>query len=305
MDALAVTIRLGLYLDLGSAFGVAFFALLNPAVRSPLPLRITLAVTAVLGIILSAFSLAVMAASMAGVPLAQVDMADVTMVLTGMSLGTALLARVGGLAVVAISAIVVRRRPALALIAAVSGGAVAVASLAWAGHGVMDEGSVGWLHLGADIAHLIAASAWLGALVCLLLLVVRPLRRSDAAYLWTTHSALDQFSLIGTIVVAVIVVTGIVNAWLLIGPANVGALLGSLYGQLLIGKLVLFAAMLGFAAVNRYRLTPALASRIADGDHQSAIVRLRTSVALETGCAVAVFALVAWLGTLEPLATAN
>ena len=51
---------------------------------------------------------------------------------------------------------------------------------------------------------------------------------------------------------------------------------------------------------NRFRLTPTLSVAMADGDHRRAMAALRRSLAVETGCAVAILALVAWLGTLEP-----
>lgn len=304
MDALDVAVRFALYADLAVAFGVPFFALCASRARSALPLARILLAAGVVGVALSALGLTVTAAGMAGVPVAQVDLASVMTVLTGMSLGKAVVARVTGLMLVAVSAAFVRRRPSAALALASIGGTVAIGSLAWGGHGAMDDGAIGWLHLGADIAHLVAAGTWIGALVCLLLLVTRPIARSDAAHLRLTHRALDGFSTIGTAVVAVIVATGLVNAWLLVGPANVLALPSSAYGQLLIAKIALFAAMLGFAAANRYRLTPALAAGIDDGDYRGAVVALRVSVALETGCAVVVLVIVAWLGTLQPPASA-
>lgn len=304
MAALDVVVRFALYLDLALAFGMAFFALCAPQVRGSLPLPGALASAGLIGISLSILGLAVLSASMAGVPLVQVDAESVVMVLTGMSLGKAWVARIGGLALVVAAATLVRWRPTPALWAASAGGAVAIGGLAWSGHGAMDEGAVGWLHLVADIAHLLAAGIWVGALACLVLLVARPSHRADAAHLWTAHRALDGFSLVGTAVVAVIVVTGLVNAWLLVGPANALTLPSTTYGQLLLAKLALFAAMVGFAAINRYRLTPALAARIDVREHRDAIVALRVSVALEAGCVVLVLALVAWLGTLQPTASA-
>ena len=301
---LDVVVRFALYLDLAMAFGVAFFALCAPQAREPLPLPGVLASAGLIGIVLSIVGLAVLSASMAGVPLAQVDAESVIMVLTGMALGKAWMVRVGGLALAVGAAAFVRRHPVPALWAGTLGGATAMGSLAWAGHGAMDEGAIGGLHLAADIAHLLASAIWVGALACLLLLVARPSARTDAAHLWATHRALDGFSLVGTVVVAVIVVTGLVNAWMLVGAANVLSLPGTLYGQLLIAKLLLFAAMLGFAAANRYRLTPALAERIDAQDYRGAVAALRMSLALETGCAVLVLGLVAWLGTLQPTASA-
>jgi putative copper resistance protein D len=297
---LDVLVRFALYLDLALAFGVAFFALCAPRVRDSLPLPRLIASVGLTGVLLSVVGLAVLSASMAGVPLAQVDAESVAMVLTGMSLGKVWVVRIGGLALVTAASALVRRWSTAALSVASFGGALAMGGLAWAGHGAMDDGAVGWLHLAADVAHLLAAGVWVGALACLLLLVARPSSRADAAHLWATHRALDGFALVGTAVVAVIVITGLVNACLLVGATNVLSLPGTLYGQLLIAKLLLFGAMLGFAGANRYRLTPALAARIDAGDHGGAVVALRVSVGLETAAVVVVLALVAWLGTLQP-----
>jgi putative copper resistance protein D len=62
-------------------------------------------------------------------------------------------------------------------------------------------------------------------------------------------------------------------------------------------KLLLFAAMLGLAALNRFHLTPALALA---GDQPPSFATLRLSLTIEAGAATAILALVAWLGTLEP-----
>ena len=119
-----------------------------------------------------------------------------------------------------------------------------------------------------------------------------------------TPAPLGSGETVGTIVVAALAVTGLVNAWLLVGPDNIGALWTTLYGRLLLAKLALFAAMLGLAALNRFRLTPRFEASIATGDHGGALGAMRRSLAVETGCIVAILALVAWLGTLEPPASA-
>ena len=168
----------------------------------------------------------------------------------------------------------------------------------------MDECATGWVHLVADILHLLAAGAWVGALLGLTLLVVRPATRVDVAHLRLTHRALHGFGMVGTIVVGTIVVTGLVNGWLLVGAGNLPRLLTTLYGQLLLAKLVLFGAMLGLASLNRFRLTPVFERSVAAGDHRAALGALRRSLAIEASCAVTILALVAWLGMLEPPATA-
>jgi putative copper resistance protein D len=66
----------------------------------------------------------------------------------------------------------------------------------------------------------------------------------------------------------------------------------------------LFLVMLVLAAANRFRLVPALEAAIDAGDNRRARDAMRRSLLLEIGCAVAILALVAWLGTLEPPGTA-
>jgi putative copper resistance protein D len=127
----------------------------------------------------------------------------------------------------------------------------------------------------------------------------------DSDHLNLTHRALHGFGTIGTIVVSTLVVTGLVNSWLLVGFGNVVSLPTTLYGQLFIAKLLLFAAMLALAALNRFRLTPVFELSIAKADHQGALVALRRSLALETTLVVVILGLVAWLGTLAPPAAAG
>ena len=75
----------------------------------------------------------------------------------------------------------------------------------------------------------------------------------------------------------------------------------SRYGQLLLIKLALFAAMLMLAGVNRWRLTPAHGAAIANGNPVPALRGLRQSLVLETFTVLTILAVVDWLGTLEPI----
>ena len=224
------------------------------------------------------------------------------MLLTDTATGTAWKVRMVALAVAMIGPLLADGRAVLLGLVALASG-VALATLAWTGHGAAGEGAVGWAHLLADIAHLLAAGAWVGALVGLVLLVSRPARHVDAAHLALTHRALHRFGLVGTVVVGTIVATGLVSAWVLVGPGNALDLGATPYGRLLLAKLALFAAMLGLASLNRFRLTPAFERSIAAADHRGALGTLRASLAVETACAVVILALVAWLGTLEPPAS--
>lgn len=99
---------------------------------------------------------------------------------------------------------------------------------------------------------------------------------------------------------ALLLLTGLVNSWFLVGPDHLSALAPSAYGLLLVAKVVLFAGMLGLAAINRFRLTPGLGAALAGAPPQAALAALRRSIVLETAAAIAVLALVSLLGTLAP-----
>ena len=189
-----------------------------------------------------------MASSMAGTPAWPIDREAVGALLTGSAIGAAWKLRMVMVALAALAALVAGGRGIwLSIVALCS--AVALATLAWTGHGAMDEAVMGWVHLIVDILHLIASGAWVGALLGLLLLVSRPAARVDAAHLGLTHRALHGFGAIGTVVVGTILVTGLVNGWMLVGIGNLATLPATLYGQLLIAKLALFVAMLGLASL--------------------------------------------------------
>ena len=136
-----------------------------------------------------------------------------------------------------------------------------------------------------------------GMFVGLTILLLRRTAPDDPAI----HRALHGFAGLGSFAVALLVVTGLANSWFLVGPDRIGSLGTSLYGQLLIAKLVLFVLMLGLAADNRFRLTPSLGLKLQRvEDSVGALHRLRRSIAAETALGVAVLGLVAVMGTLPP-----
>ena len=305
MEGLGIAVRFGLYLDLMALFGLPLFALygLRGAERSPEGLRVLrrfYSAAAVAGLLLSGLAILTLTASMSGVALGQVDASSILMLIFETSIGLAWLARMAALILFLGVAQIANpgsrfSGPALALL-----GGVALATLAWSGHGAMTEGTAGTAHLVSDIVHLLAAGVWLGALLALSYLLFRPSRSVTSAHVEVSHRALASFAFVGTGVVTILVFTGLVSSGFLIGVEGAGSILESLYGQLLVAKLLLFLVMLALAAINRYRMTPALEAAIARGDHSAAVTGLRSSLAMETGSAVAILALVAWLGTLAP-----
>jgi putative copper resistance protein D len=179
-------------------------------------------------------------------------------------------------------------------------GAIMCASFAWMGHGAATKGAQGLLHLSSDVLHTLAASVWVGALLAFLILLATDGRQTSAGR-EALHRALHGFSGIGSGLVAVLVATGLINSWYVIGLAGLPRLWSSTYGQLLTLKLALFLAMVGLAAANRFHLTPRLGAALAGpSPTREAVVALRASLVWETGISIVVLGLVAWFGMLAP-----
>lgn len=179
------------------------------------------------------------------------------------------------------------------LVVAAGSAALLVGGLAFAGHaGTGDDGGV--LHLWSDIAHLVAAAAWVGALVPLAVLLGAVGRSPHQGAVTVAGLAVLRFSTLGIVSVAVLVATGIVNTWYLAG--SVAALTGTDYGRLLLVKVALFAVMVAIAAVNRRVLTPRLVP-----DHDvAALRRLRNNSLIEAAIGAVILVIVGALGTLPP-----
>lgn len=108
-----------------------------------------------------------------------------------------------------------------------------------------------WLAVALDMLHLAAGSVWLGGLVALLLVLPDLAGRGTLA-----GETLARFSAVAAGLVAVLVVTGSVLAWRIVGSWS--GLFETAYGQLLLIKIAVAAAAVGFAAWNRFRLLPAM-----------------------------------------------
>lgn len=293
-DWIGVALRFGVYADLLLLFGLAVYPLYAASPSRPLGGRAIIAGLAGLGLLLSALSFLQTVASMSGATIAGIDRETFDFVLFETPPGDAFLWRTTALATALVAALVQSAK--IRSLMVTLGAGVALGTLAWTGHAAVTEGTAGTIHRLADGLHLLAAGAWLGALAVLVTLLFAHIEdeRSVAA----ARSALAGFAVAGSIIVASIVTTGLINVWMIVGVEGALRLPTTFYGQLLIVKLMLFAAMLGLAAANRWRLTPRLAS--GDAGSNSGVRALRVSIALETSAAVLILALVAWLGTLSP-----
>lgn len=303
-DALLVTSRLALYLSLALAFGLPVFVL--QAVKggrsgSPITRRLVrlTGVSALLALAASGLGLWAMARGMSdsGNPAAVLDVVGI--LLTQTSVGMAWDIRVVSLLFAAGVAFLVSGRQRTGIGAQAMLGGVALATLAWAGHGAMSEGALGWLHLGSDIVHLLIAGAWVGAIVALTLLAIHAAGQEGSETVRLLSGAASGFARFGTLIVIVLVVSGTINYLLIIGP-SLNGLIDSLYGRLLLAKLGAFAGMLVLAAANRFRHAPVLERALDDGDTSAAIRTLKQSLWAEMSLAILVLVLVAWLGTLNP-----
>ena len=303
-EELNIGVRFALYANLMLLFGLPLYALyaLKGAERlqtNILSLRVLTCWLSASGIALSLLSITAMTASMAGVQLFEVDSALVSMMIFETPMGNAWSVRVMALLITFSAAFRMNKDlPKLMLVA--FGSAVSLSSLAWTGHGAASEGVTGTAQLIADIIHLIAAGAWLGALAALTIILFNGSEASSQDYLKMTLRLLKGFSVAGSIIVALVFGSGLINSWMLVGPQNVLTLYTTAYGQLLIAKLFLFGIMLSLAAANRFALTPAFERALQAGVTSLALTKLRRSLAFELILATIILGLVAWLGTLQP-----
>jgi copper resistance protein D len=163
-------------------------------------------------------------------------------------------------------------------------------TLAWAGHAAATPGTHGGFHLVSDILHVISASAWVGGLLPLALLLAFARRQSDPAWHCVANIAVRHFSMLGIAAVATILATGIINTWMLVGGAS--ALIESDYGKLLLLKIACFFAMVCVAAFNLFMLAP---RTVTLGTKQ-----LERNTVVEAGIGFIVVVIVSGLGTMAP-----
>jgi copper resistance protein D len=167
---------------------------------------------------------------------------------------------------------------------------------AWTGHAGATPGIAGEFPLTADALHLLAAGAWLGGLPPLAMLLAAAWRGKEPRWTAITTIAVQRFSLLGMISVGALLASGIINSYYQV--ATVSNLFATTYGQLVLIKIAVFAAMVALASVNRFYLTPRLAT--------ASTVRwlYRTSLA-ETGLGFAAVAVVGFLGAMAPSSHAH
>ncbi|MBN8552049.1 MAG: copper homeostasis membrane protein CopD [Caulobacterales bacterium] len=289
MEPLLIALRWLQFVGATALFGLALFQIYSPSVGRTDEIRRYALVAACAVALGAAVGLIAQTALMAGALESALDPTALTFVASRTALGVAHVERVV-LAIVAAALVVRAGSRRWAGLAAVSLGICA--SFAWSGHAGATQGSLGVVHLISDIIHVAAAGVWLGALVAFLVAS----RLAPDASVQPLHRALSAFAGVGTMAVAALVLSGGFNVFVLVGLDAAPTMLETPYGRWLALKLGLFVAMLVLAALNRFRLTPALAA----SDQPGALRRLKTSLAVEAALGAAILAVVAVMGTLAP-----
>jgi putative copper export protein/methionine-rich copper-binding protein CopC len=173
-----------------------------------------------------------------------------------------------------------------------AGAVTLVLALATAASG--HAGTSRWLMLGmlAQTVHVLAVATWLGLLMILGLVMLREANDNDARF------AVAQFSSIATALLGVIVATGVFQTLRFVGgPGN---LFSSGHGRWLLLKLVVVAAMLFVAKVNRGRIGNGMIGRGAISARTRE--QLRRAMVTEFVLGIVVFAVTAILVVQAPAA---
>ncbi len=112
-----------------------------------------------------------------------------------------------------------------------------------------------------DALHILGASAWLGSLLWLLVVGVRAAGLAAEERTHRVASLVTAFSPIALGSAAVVVLTGLVSAWLRLG--SISALWSTSYGQVLLVKLLFLAGVIGTGFYNWRVVQPALGTDLA------------------------------------------
>jgi copper resistance protein D len=239
-------------------------------------------------------------AAMMGTQVFDLDRSMIDAMIFGSDLGYAFIIRTGLLLAGLATILALKsRRAAMALVAGCYGGALL--TLGWSGHAAATEGGLGLFHRLNNGIHLISAGLWLGAIGWFLVLTLRCYKEPDSTLAQRLLQVMHAFALMGVSLVALIAVTGIINANLIFGLPNIATTLATPYGVLLAIKVILVAAMVAFGA--HHARVSRQAVRIVDQAVTSPVPRLaalRRTLLVELALGLSVTGVVAVFGTMSP-----
>lgn len=116
----------------------------------------------------------------------------------------------------------------------------------------------------SDWLHLVTVGTWVGGLGYMMLVLFPTFRKLN----YTTETrrtflgkSIPRFSRLAIASVAILGITGTYN--LIIHTVDIGAIVTSTYGQVVLIKVVLFLALIGLGAINLRRLSPSLQASAA------------------------------------------
>jgi putative copper resistance protein D len=189
-----------------------------------------------------------------------------------------------------------RGRWRFAALVAVS--AMLLITQAWFGHSVDGKGLYRVIAITVYAIHTIAAAAWAGGFPALLFALIEQCRSglSEEA----RHHTLDicsRYSLMAMVAVTLVVASGVANAGFRVAGSFL-KLFDSNYGDVLLKKVAIVAAMLALAYLNRFVLTPELRAASLKGMTQ--LTQLRYSLAVDVMLAALVLGASAILGITMP-----
>ncbi len=270
--------RIGLYL--GFFFGIGGVFFLSWIARERAASRL-IAAALIVGMVSAMASLGLQGLDVLGLPLSDVFAGVSWKVALGTSLGPSVLIAIAAFAL-GLADLRTRISGLSRTLSALALSGVGL-SLAASGHAATAPPEI--LTRPAVFLHGVSVAFWLGAFAPLLAIIRRP----EAKPL----PILQRFSGVAIVVVAVLALTGLTLATLQL--ESFAALVTTKYGIILTIKLALVTALLGLAALNRFRFTPAL---VRD---TNATKPLSKSILLEAVLAIGILAVVAgWRFTPPP-----
>jgi copper transport protein len=274
--------RIGVYLGLFAGIGGTFFcAWIARASAGASVIAAALA----LGLFSATASLGLQGLDLRNLPLGDIVTSAPWKAAAATSLFPSLL-----IAMVAmIAGFATQRSTSLAICRTLSALAIAGVGLSLAATGHASSAPPQWLTRPMVFLHGVGVAFWVGALMPLVAMAWR----AEQGLL----PVLNRFSSVAVVVVGLLVLTGLGLA--IIQLASFRALVETRYGVVLSIKLMLVLMLLGLAALNRFRLTPALAVHPLDS---RPLVR---SMLAECVVAIGILAVVAgWRFTPPPRALA-
>jgi copper transport protein len=279
--ALAVLIwlsRIGLYLGLFVGVGGVFFSAWTAGLRTrsrPVLAALTL------GLFSAVVSLGCQGLDLLGLPVTEILNLRPWQAAMATTLGPSLVIAAAAMGLSGLAL----RLPSAKAARTLSAVAMAGVGLSLAASGHASTAPPQWLTRPAVFLHAVGLAWWVGALLPMMALALRPAE--------PLLPVLHRFSKAAVPVVGVVALTGLLLA--VIQLESFGALIGTRYGWILCIKLALVAALLALAALNRFRLTPALQSRSQNARP------LARSIGLECAVVVGILILVAlWRFTPPP-----